>query len=70
MIQATSLITHFSLYVDKGKMEITQVIVKGREGSDITYSVKNFKANEAISDSKFTFSEAAYPGVDVIDNRI
>jgi outer membrane lipoprotein-sorting protein len=58
------------LYVDKAKMEISKVVVKGREGSDITYTVSNFKANPAVEDSKFKFSKASYPGVTVIDNRI
>lgn len=58
------------LYVDKAKMEVVMVVVKGREGSDITYSVQNFKTNVPIDDSKFKFSQSKHPGVEIIDNRI
>jgi hypothetical protein len=46
------------------------VIVKGREGSDTVYDVKEFEANREFKDSEFTFSKSEFPGVEVIDNRI
>lgn len=58
------------LFVNKAKMEISKIVVKGREGSDITYKVKNFKTNVSIDDSKFKFNKTDYPGVEIIDNRI
>lgn len=58
------------LFVDKAKMEVVKIVVKGREGSDMIYNVKTFSPNATMKSSDFTFPEADYPGVDVIDQRI
>ena len=58
------------MYVDKAKMEIAKVIVKGREGDVTTYEITTFKTNTNLGDDKFRFSESSYPGVSMVDNRI
>lgn len=58
------------LFVDKSKMELVKIIVKGREGNDVIYNVKSFKPNAEISANKFKFNASDYPGVNIIDNRI
>ncbi|MEY3398438.1 MAG: hypothetical protein RL220_1032 [Bacteroidota bacterium] len=58
------------MYVDKAKMEMTKVVVKLREGGEVTYKVKNFKPNGAVTDGDFKFNAASHPGVEMVDNRI
>lgn len=58
------------LHIDESEMEIKKVIVKGREGSDTVYEVKEFDPNRNFKDSEFTFNKSDFPGVEVIDNRI
>jgi outer membrane lipoprotein-sorting protein len=58
------------LYVDKAKMEVVKIVVKGREGDDINYSVKTFKTNNTMQDTDFRFNKSKFPGVEIIDQRI
>ncbi len=58
------------MFVDKSKMEVNRIVVKTRENSEITYSVKNFKTSTDIPDADFTFNKAKHPGVEVVDNRL
>ena len=57
------------LSIDKAKMEIVKIVVKGREGQDMIYDVKSFKPNEGVSEDDFTFDIKSHPGIEVIDNR-
>jgi outer membrane lipoprotein-sorting protein len=57
------------LSIDKAKMEVVKIVVKGREGQDMIYDVKSFKPNEGVSEDDFTFDIKAHPGIEVIDNR-
>jgi outer membrane lipoprotein carrier protein len=58
------------MYIDKGKMEVSKIVVKTRENSEISYKVKNFKTNVETPDTEFKFNAAKYPGVSVVDNRL
>jgi outer membrane lipoprotein carrier protein len=58
------------MYVDKAKMEVVKIVVKTRENSEITYSVRNFKTGTEFPDTDFTFNKAKYPGVEMVDNRL
>ena len=58
------------MYVDKAKMEVKKILVKTREGAEITYKVKNFKTSTDYPDTDFQFNKNNYPGVKVNDNRI
>ena len=44
--------------------------MKGREGSDVTYTVKTFSTTLEVVPGMFTFPVEKHPGVDLIDNRI
>lgn len=58
------------MYVDKAKMEVIKIVVKTRENSEITYSVRNFKTGTEFPDTDFTFNKTKYPGVEMVDNRL
>jgi outer membrane lipoprotein carrier protein len=58
------------MYVDKAKMEVSKIVVKTRENSEITYTVRNFKTGTEFPDTDFTFNKAKYPGVEMVDNRL
>ncbi|MGB6036689.1 MAG: outer membrane lipoprotein carrier protein LolA [Cryomorphaceae bacterium] len=57
------------VYVDKSKMEVSQIEIKGKQGVDYTYAVQSFKTDAAYGDDTFVFDPTDYPGVDEIDNR-
>lgn len=59
-----------TLYIDKAKMELVKINVKTREGADVTYKIRNFKANPGINDADFKFDSSKYPGVKMVDNRL
>lgn len=58
------------MYVDKGKMEVKRIKVMNRDGSTVSYKVKDFTVNKSMNSGVFGFEKSAYPGVDIIDNRI
>ncbi len=57
------------LYIDKSKMELSRIIILGKQGDNYTYDVKTFVTDKTYTVTDFTFSKAKYPGVEVIDNR-
>ena len=58
------------LFVDDAAMEVTRIVMKGREGSDVTYTVTSFSTTLKVTSEMFTFPKSKHPGVDMIDNRI
>jgi outer membrane lipoprotein carrier protein len=58
------------LFVDDKALEVVQIVMKGREGSDVTYTVKSFSTALEVVPGMFTFPAEKHPGVDLIDNRI
>ena len=58
------------LFVDDKALEVVQIVMKGREGSDVTYTVKSFSTTLEVVPGMFTFPAEKHPGVDLIDNRI
>ena len=44
--------------------------MKGREVSDVTYTVTSFSTSLEVKPGMFTFPADKHPGVDLIDNRI
>lgn len=58
------------LYIDESALEMVRAVVKGREGSDVTYDVNTFNPGATINPAVFSFKEADFPGVTVIDNRL
>ena len=58
------------LYISEKDLELRRAIVKGREGTDVTYDVGSFKPQAEVPTSTFTFDPAKFPGVNIVDNRI
>ena len=58
------------LYIDEANLRLVRAVVKGREGTDVTYDVDTFQPNAAIETGLFKFDASQFPGVNVIDNRI
>ncbi|MBZ0205974.1 MAG: outer membrane lipoprotein carrier protein LolA [Flavobacteriales bacterium] len=57
------------LTVDKNKMEPRKVVMKYKDGNEVTYVLKNFKPNAEMVDALFAFDKSKYPGVEVNDMR-
>lgn len=57
------------LYVNQAKMIIEKIEIKGKDGTDFIYNINSFKANDALSESLFTFKAAEFPDFDIIDLR-
>ena len=58
------------LFLDDNALEIVRIVMKGREGSDVTYTVTSFSTTLEVVPGMFTFPAEKHPGVDLIDNRI
>jgi outer membrane lipoprotein-sorting protein len=58
------------LYLDDKALEIVRIVMKGREGSDVTYTVTSFSTTLNVMPGMFTFPAEKHPGVDLIDNRL
>ena len=58
-----------TMWVDKVNIEVTQVVVKGKDGTEMMYSINSFVTGKDLPDSTFAFSLKTHPGADVIDNR-
>lgn len=58
------------LFIDESALELKRAIVKGRDGTDMTYDVETFNPRAKVAASKFTFKPSDYPGVNLVDNRI
>lgn len=54
------------LFINKSKVEMSKIIIKGKDGTDFIYTIKNFSTNESIPASTFSFNN---PDFDVIDLR-
>lgn len=57
------------LYVKKDRTGIERIEIKGKDGTDYVYTIKEMKVNQAVTDQKFVFSVKAHPNFDVIDLR-
>jgi outer membrane lipoprotein-sorting protein len=56
------------LYFSKDNNELRKAIVKGKDGSVVTYTFSNLQFNIDVPDSKFTFDKSKYPGYQVIED--
>jgi len=57
------------LTIDKKKKQIVSMKVMGKDGNDITYSIKSFKTNLTLDDTFFSCDPKKYSGFEVIDLR-
>lgn len=60
--------TQVVLYVSKTGNELKKVIIKMKDATRMTYRVKKYTANPTISDSKFVYNKAKYPGYKLIED--
>ena len=58
------------LFINEKDLELRRAVVKGREGTDVTYDVSSFKPQSEVPASTFTFDPGKFPGVNIVDNRI
>ena len=54
-----------ALYISKSN-DLKKAVMKGKDGSVMTYSLTKFSSNPPIDDSKFVFDKKKYPGYPVI----
>jgi len=57
------------LIIDKSKKQILEITIFDKNGSTYSYIINKFVPDGDIEESDFTFNEADYPDVDVIDMR-
>lgn len=57
------------LSVDPTKALLTQAVVMNKDGSRMTYVIRDFKSNTPINDTQFQFQKAQFPQFEVIDLR-
>lgn len=57
------------LMIDQAALEVKEVLLKGKDGTDFTYTLTSFIPNKVIDDEKFTFDKAKHSDFDIIDLR-
>ena len=57
-------------FIDEDKLEVVKLVVKGREGTDVVYTIGDFEGDALIPEGAFLFDATKFPGVTVIDNRL
>ena len=55
------------MYIDESTLEITKASMNSRDGQEMVYTIKEFKANPEVNDATFKFNKGDYPGVDMDD---
>lgn len=55
--------------IQKDDYQITEVSIFDKNGNIYSYRIKDFIGDYAVDDTYFTFDEAKYPDVDIIDMR-
>ncbi|MBL0913305.1 MAG: outer membrane lipoprotein carrier protein LolA [Bacteroidia bacterium] len=58
--------TIVTIYIDEAGSTVKKAVVKGRNGSTYTYTVKLLTPNVSVTDATFTFDKTKFPGVKVI----
>ena len=57
-------------FIDEKALQVVQLVVKGREGTDVVYRIEDFEGNGQAPEGAFTFDKARHPGTTMIDNRL
>lgn len=57
------------LQINTSKYYLSSATVFGKDGSNYTIRIEDFKTNEKFDDEYFTFETSKYPDVEVIDMR-
>ena len=56
-------------FIDESALELVQLLVKGRDGTDVEYTILKMEGNGDAPKDGFTFELGNYPGATLIDNR-
>lgn len=56
------------MHVSESKMQITKMVIYGKDGNTYTYEITSFESNKTYDDATFEFDEDDYPGVEVYDD--
>ncbi|HLU87397.1 MAG TPA: outer membrane lipoprotein carrier protein LolA [Taishania sp.] len=56
------------LYIAKSNNELKKAVLKGKDGTVMTYTVNKLQFNVDVSDSKFVFDKSKYPGYQIIED--
>lgn len=64
--KSTSKFHTIIIKIDKTKMEMKSVVVKGKDGEILTYTLNKLTTTVAIADTEFKFEKSKYPGYTVI----
>jgi outer membrane lipoprotein-sorting protein len=54
------------VYISKSKNELKKVIMRSKDGTELTYKLTKYTPNVKVSDSQFVFESKKYPGYTVI----
>jgi len=54
------------LYISKAQNELKKVIMRSKDGTEMTYKLNKYTPNAKVSDSQFVFEPKKYPGYTVI----
>lgn|SRR5690554_3645360 len=54
------------LYVDVQNNELYRAIMKTKDGSTMTYTIRKFEKNKEVNDSRFVYNPQNYPGYQLI----
>lgn len=57
------------LYIDQSSSLIKKFIIKGKNGTDVIYTISSIKLNENIPAETFSFDKSKYKGFEIIDLR-
>ncbi len=53
------------LYVKKAALEPAQIVIKGKDGTDFTYTINTFQTNLNLPANTFTFKKSGYEVIDL-----
>jgi outer membrane lipoprotein-sorting protein len=57
-------------FIDPAVLQVVELIVKGREGTDVHYKVEAFEGDAPSPEGAFSFDKDRFPGTTMIDNRL
>ena len=57
-------------FIDAQLLQVVNLVVKGREGTDVHYVVEDFEGDATVPEGAFSFDKGRYPGTTMIDNRL
>ena len=62
-------ISKADLFIKKDDLQIMKVVLDDKNGGQTVYTITNFVPEKEVSEKDFSFNEADYPDVDIIDMR-